>query len=150
MHTLLPRLNLVAPYVGAWIETIAQCVVNRSFRVAPYVGAWIETGERCRVGGMERSHPTWVRGLKLVFVPDALQEREVAPYVGAWIETVFTSAKHFLIESHPTWVRGLKLDIYDRNTGNTTSHPTWVRGLKLYVVCLTLYIFSRTLRGCVD
>ena len=35
-----------------------------------------------------RSHPTWVRGLKLdiyQFFGDILQ---VAPYVGAWIETL--------------------------------------------------------------
>ena len=33
----------VAPYVGAWIETI--CLLHNLSRsaVAPYVGAWIET-----------------------------------------------------------------------------------------------------------
>ena len=32
------------------------------------------------------SHPTWVRGLKLLLV--LMQAKElVAPYVGAWIET---------------------------------------------------------------
>ena len=44
------RLNIqpfaeyaVAPYVGAWIETL-ECVIDlRSCGVAPYVGAWIET-----------------------------------------------------------------------------------------------------------
>ena len=34
---------LVAPYVGAWIETISRHVLNVLHRVAPYVGAWIET-----------------------------------------------------------------------------------------------------------
>ena len=34
-----------------------------------------------------RSHPTWVRGLKLDKCPFALHEKGVAPYVGAWIET---------------------------------------------------------------
>ena len=44
MHrTFCFNLKLVAPYVGAWIET--HCVVkyNIVLVVAPYVGAWIET-----------------------------------------------------------------------------------------------------------
>ena len=56
---------LVAPYVGAWIETVVQPVFQHPKKVAPYVGAWIET---------------------CVFSPTAIHER-VAPYVGAWIET---------------------------------------------------------------
>ena len=35
-----------------------------------------------------RSHPTWVRGLKLMFNNQNNKEKWVAPYVGAWIETV--------------------------------------------------------------
>ena len=57
-----------------------------------------------------RSHPTWVRGLKL---PDKV-----------W--------KNGDGMSHPTWVRGLKLSRYRHCRCNTPSHPTWVRGLKLY------------------
>ena len=34
---------LVAPYVGAWIETERQHKSLPSGQVAPYVGAWIET-----------------------------------------------------------------------------------------------------------
>ena len=34
-----------------------------------------------------RSHPTWVRGLKLKIIDGSLRLRDVAPYVGAWIET---------------------------------------------------------------
>ena len=33
----------VAPYVGAWIETILSRQFHTLRRVAPYVGAWIET-----------------------------------------------------------------------------------------------------------
>ena len=33
--------------------------------VAPYVGAWIETSEYLSIDGDNKSHPTWVRGLKL-------------------------------------------------------------------------------------
>ena len=34
---------LVAPYVGAWIETLKDFAAMTWKRVAPYVGAWIET-----------------------------------------------------------------------------------------------------------
>ena len=34
-----------------------------------------------------RSHPTWVRGLKLEVTKQLNEEQLVAPYVGAWIET---------------------------------------------------------------
>ena len=33
----------VAPYVGAWIETLLYLISIFVFVVAPYVGAWIET-----------------------------------------------------------------------------------------------------------
>ena len=34
-----------------------------------------------------RSHPTWVRGLKLRRLKLSVLATLVAPYVGAWIET---------------------------------------------------------------
>ena len=55
-----------------------------------------------------RSHPTWVRGLKL----DSLES--------LWS----------LYLSHPTWVRGLKLEYEGEPRPCSQSHPTWVRGLK--------------------
>ena len=55
--------------------------------VAPYVGAWIETPWLLNPMHIVRSHPTWVRGLKLLH----------------------RSRKHKRTGSHPTWVRGLKL-----------------------------------------
>ena len=36
-------IDSVAPYVGAWIETINCLVSIHEHTVAPYVGAWIET-----------------------------------------------------------------------------------------------------------
>ena len=54
--------------------------------VAPYVGAWIETRRTCSALADVTSHPMWVRGLK----HNALRWQsvhQVAPYVGAWIET---------------------------------------------------------------
>ena len=35
--------SIVAPYVGAWIETFDGVILSKSEFVAPYVGAWIET-----------------------------------------------------------------------------------------------------------
>ena len=34
-----------------------------------------------------QSHPTWVRGLKLMDMRHAIVSTKVAPYMGAWIET---------------------------------------------------------------
>ena len=34
---------IVAPRVGAWIETIKRVHLTRAVLVAPRVGAWIET-----------------------------------------------------------------------------------------------------------
>ncbi len=55
---------MVAPYVGAWIETFIPQVLPCIANVAPYVGAWIETRnwDKPEIGA--GSHPTWVRGLK--------------------------------------------------------------------------------------
>ena len=41
-----------------------------------------------------RSHPTWVRGLKLDCYHNSPPLTEVAPYVGAWIETRKTFLKY--------------------------------------------------------
>ena len=62
---LLPAC-VVAPRVGAWIETLLLCCVNICFAVAPRVGAWIETLEKLDI---------------------PLRDFRVAPRVGAWIET---------------------------------------------------------------
>ena len=43
MMRILRPLFSVAPYVGAWIETIPQPEFDALGFVAPYVGAWIET-----------------------------------------------------------------------------------------------------------
>ena len=80
-------VEVVAPYVGAWIETFSIIPVRTSGAVAPYVGAWIETEQECSSDHAEQSHPTWVRGLKHQMYYYILNEFAVAPYVGAWIET---------------------------------------------------------------
>ncbi len=101
----------VAPYVGAWIETLALIGILTHQFVAPYVGAWIETCIKERgihacamshpmwvrglkpvvfaLGASKRmSHPMWVRGLKPLILLSCSIRNGVAPYVGAWIETM--------------------------------------------------------------
>ena len=57
--------EVVAPYVGAWVETLTRKKSPKWFAVAPYVGAWVETKNKF--------------GLNF--------NLDVAPYVGAWVET---------------------------------------------------------------
>ena len=96
--------------------------------VAPHVGAWIETTSLNMPSRSVESHPTWVRGLKLVTHPyDVL-----------------------LGLSHPTWVRGLKPAMIARIIAIVVSHPTWVRGLKRPRWLIVLTLICRTPRGCVD
>ena len=66
----------VAPYVGAWIETVISNGKSLILPVAPYVGAWIET----------------------TFQKKYDKPRFVAPYVGAWIETA-------LLKSLRNWAK---------------------------------------------
>ena len=63
---------MVAPYVGAWIETFDMQEVDEMDDVAPYVGAWIETS------------------VLSLYVANY----SVAPYVGAWIETHIRVSEH--------------------------------------------------------
>ena len=64
--------------------------------VAPYVGAWIETMKLTNALKPIASHPTWVRGLKHQCALQYGRCGDVAPYVGAWIETLTAST----ISSH--------------------------------------------------
>ena len=43
MQTVFDVRVSVAPYVGAWIETVKMALFLLLLNVAPYVGAWIET-----------------------------------------------------------------------------------------------------------
>ena len=58
-------VQIVTPYVGVWIETMSMEVFPGCTIVTPYVGVWIETW-MCNIYKLyEKSHPTWVCGLKL-------------------------------------------------------------------------------------
>ena len=79
--------------MGAWIETMPPTTrPELKNGVAPCMGAWIETSQRTpwKKRGA-RSHPVWVRGLKLN---------------SEWTNT-------HIIKSHPVWVRGLKRSVSD-------------------------------------
>ena len=43
VRQIFANILAVAPYVGAWIETVFERVRSYQHYVAPYVGAWIET-----------------------------------------------------------------------------------------------------------
>ena len=61
---------------------------RRGLGVAPLAGAWIETPKvLLRVSGCVGSHPSRVRGLKLLLRVCAAARTGVAPLAGAWIET---------------------------------------------------------------
>ena len=86
-----------------------------------------------RVGDLHefaRSHPEWVRGLKLTDAWSKVKSTPVAPRVGAWIETNYRYAIARNLQSHPEWVRGLKLLLVSLSLLFSMSHPEWVRGLK--------------------
>ena len=51
--------------MGAWIETNNSDYKSQIEAVAPRVGAWIETDGKFYFHDGVRSHPVWVRGLKL-------------------------------------------------------------------------------------
>ena len=74
------------------------------------------------------SHPAWVCGLKLLLLVVLLSQCKVTPCVGVWIETSVT---------------GICLSL-------ALSHPAWVCGLKLSMDAIRSFIYSHTLRGCVD
>ena len=60
--------GIVAPFMGAWIETTQSSRTWALYSVAPFMGAWIETD--------------WQEGIDFNDI--------VAPFMGAWIETFAT------------------------------------------------------------
>ena len=141
---------MVAPYVGAWIETLSVDYYDYRVLVAPYVGAWIETILTLQIFVNEKSHPTWVRGLK----PSTATISVLTP------------------KSHPTWVRGLKL-FPNPTVWQITVAPyvgAWIETVNgttiIQILLVAPYVGawietplgayagkgvgSRTLRGCVD
>ena len=138
-NTVLSRAEhyyLVTPCMGVWIETPLTLQICSRFLVTPCMGVWIETPECPKLPGwkpghtlygcvdwnrrakrrahtVNKSHPVWVCGLKLV----SRQKNSV------------------LKASHPVWVCGLKLELCDVSGLEYESHPVWVCGLKQLSIC---------------
>jgi len=73
--------------VGAWVETEDGSSLFQRHIVAPLVGAWVETLICLRLSAFAPSRPSWARGLKPCLTPAPAVSVVVAPIVGAWVET---------------------------------------------------------------
>ena len=76
-HKLL--FLMVAPLVGAWIETCARVYNHRILGVAPLVGAWIETYDLRTADAKGKSRPLWARELKQVHKTYQYQKQKSRP-----------------------------------------------------------------------
>ena len=78
---------MVAPPVGAWIET---SIVYGGWAASRSRPPWARGLKPDRHRGRSDRHgsrPPWARGLKQLLHVHGLLPRPVAPPVGAWIET---------------------------------------------------------------
>ena len=142
-------------------------------KVAPYVGAWIETIPCVASALSHMSHPMWVRGLK-PFIDDLpIQSSASHPMWVRGLKQRVIDKSVADQKSHPMWVRGLKPHPYENpyNAGNVAPYVgAWIetRSLLSNTFCLSvapyvgawietfnpfnmsLCISGRTLCGCVD
>ncbi len=157
--------------MDAWIEITQILSIAENAEVASFMGAWIEieytrvctvpsSSHPSWVRGLKLlfemiitlqsgSHPSWVRGLKLVVNGPKAGAGFVASFMGAWIEITF----HFLHADHlksrilhGAWIEisiTWVISLYRK------SHPSWVRGLKSRLGALSI-IKNRSHPSCVD
>ena len=64
MSVKINSLEIVAPFVGAWIEIVVLIAFCKIAVVAPFVGAWIEINLSHMQNVLFESLPLWERGLK--------------------------------------------------------------------------------------
>ncbi len=83
---------MVAPHVGAWIETIYIVSFSVIFTSHPMWVRGLKQYAELLPGEKFSSHPMWVRGLK------------PSPQYGSAAQ----------VRSHPMWVRGLKPYFFER------------------------------------
>ena len=93
--------------MGAWIETMLNVSAFARYLVAPYVGAWIETIYNKLLKDYRESHPMWVRGLKLNLSINKLILRSHPMWVRGLKQPLGGDVDGGYM-SHPMWVRGLK------------------------------------------
>ncbi|VDA99916.1 hypothetical protein S1OALGB6SA_990, partial [Olavius algarvensis spirochete endosymbiont] len=147
------KVHYVAPLAGAWIETRNLGVLWRPCFVAPLAGAWIETGTWEALKRHKKSHPSRVRGLKLIIIrmPSTISMSHpsrvrglkhrpvrlcrypgpgVAPLAGAWIETL--RLENLFLTSEVAPLAGAWIETPPTSAGHrsSSSHPSRVRGLK--------------------
>ena len=126
------QLVLVAPRVGAWIETRLPFEITpatmqshpvwvRGLKLHQGFKGWLST----------QSHPVWVRGLKQ-FTAGAYNRPglNVAPRVGAWIETIPCLSMESMRGRTPCGCVDWNFLLLFRLDYAPKSHPVWVRGLK--------------------
>jgi len=77
----------VAPYAGAWIETLPLTQYPNPGPSLPTRERGLKPEANKTAKELFPSLPTRERGLKLSFNLDILPQNGVAPYAGAWIET---------------------------------------------------------------
>ncbi len=99
---------MVAPFTGAWIETMRKAGNDQHRGVAPFTGAWIETVFRGRSHRRSGSLPSRERGSKLPCLREHDRRGRVAPFTGAWIETLSSRQRPLIIMSLPSRERGSK------------------------------------------
>ncbi len=80
------RIRTVAPYVGAWIETVLALLTCYYSLSHPMWVRGLKLVTLIEPTPRSASHPMWVRGLKHL-LKSSSGANLVAPYVGAWIET---------------------------------------------------------------
>ena len=98
--------------------------------VAPFAGAWIETMMSSAVSPVSVSLPSRERGLKLINIVGRVNRVGVAPFAGAWIETQKFQINVTGKPSLPSRERGLKLIRYGKYHRIFASLPSRERGLK--------------------
>ena len=84
--------------------------------VAPCVGAWIETTEIWTTSTVNMSLPAWERGLKQ---PTPRLPSSPTSSLPAWergLKLLYKDARVDMSMSLPAWERGLKPSIYGMNT----------------------------------
>ena len=83
------------------------------FRVAPYMGAWIETIDAKPTSAHTLSLPTWGRGLKQAILALEESAQESLPTWGRGLKRVCGLFALVSRLSLPTWGRGLKRTKYE-------------------------------------
>ena len=100
--------------------------------VAPHVGAWIETDSPSQGLTSALSLPMWERGLKQGEIRDVEKDGGSLPMWERGLKHHVNLTLACGIESLPMWERGLKRPRHYHYRQDQRSLPMWERGLKHY------------------